>query len=64
MDTLAADLAHEARQLNLSALNMAASSEEVVRSFAQVVLNELAARGLLDSEPTVGCWARPRSGSH
>lgn len=59
-DPLARLLALEARKLNLNALSLSASPEDVVRAFAEVVLEELAARGLLEGETEVGCWARPR----
>ena len=60
MDELAQELALEARKLKLNALNLSATPEDVVRGFAEVVLEELAARGLLESKTEVGCWARPR----
>ena len=61
---MAYELAVEARKLKLSALNVADCPEEVVRAFAQIVLDELAARGLLAGAVDLGCWAGPRPQGH
>lgn len=61
MDDLPAELAREARRLNLNPLILDGSAEEDVRAFATRVLDELAARGLLPGVEAPGCHARPRS---
>lgn len=64
MDDLAEFLALEARKLNLDALNVAEANPDSLRTFAQSVLEELAARGLVKGEAEVGCWASLRSAAN
>lgn len=63
-DILARFLADEARALNLDARNGPAADVEQIRAFAQTVLQELAARGLVRGEEEPGCWAMPRPTGH
>ena len=59
MDEFALQLAREARRLGLTAGE--AQDAESLLTFAELVLTELAARGLVpDAAPPLGCWARPR----
>ena len=59
MDDFAVQLAREARRLGLTAGEV--QDAEVLLAFAELVLTELAARGLVpDAAPQLGCWARPR----
>lgn len=64
MDELAQPLAAAARRLGLSALNVQQADDETVREFAALVLEELAARGLVEGEEEVGCWAQERFGGN
>ncbi|MEF2276843.1 hypothetical protein V3W47_00940 [Deinococcus sp. YIM 134068] len=59
-DDLATHLAQQARLLGLDALNAAEAKPDTVRAFAQAVLDELAALGLVAGEEDVGCWAQRR----
>lgn len=59
VDELALQLAREARRLNLSA--GATHAPEALAAFAELVLTELAARGLIADEcPEIACWAALR----
>ncbi|WP_081994803.1 hypothetical protein [Deinococcus radiopugnans] len=64
MEQLAHHLAHEARRLGLESADLQAAPPETVQAFAQVVLAQLVALGMLRGETEVGCWATPRAGGH
>lgn len=57
-------LARQARALGLDARKVEDADPETLRAFAQAVLSELAALGLVAGEEEVGCWARPRPTGH
>lgn len=59
-DPLDRFLAREARALGLSPVTVNASDAASVRAFCEVVLCELAARGLLEDRPAPGCFTVPR----
>lgn len=63
-DTLEHWLAQQARALRLTAANADTAAEADLRAFAQAVLDELAARGLVDAAPELGCYARRRPSGH
>lgn len=63
-ETLARFLADNARALNLDALNVEAAEPEQLRDFTRIVMQELAARGLLRGEERLECWALPRPVGH
>ncbi|MPY66283.1 hypothetical protein F8S09_06170 [Deinococcus sp. SDU3-2] len=60
-ESLAFWLARRARQLGLERAALEQADAEALQSFALVVLEELAARGLMPGGSEVGCWSRPRS---
>ncbi|ACO47086.1 hypothetical protein DEDE109153_05695 [Deinococcus deserti] len=64
MDELALELAREARRLRLDARQCQEADPEALQAFAQLVLTELAARGLVAGDDEIGCYAAPRSGRH
>lgn len=64
MPDFAHHLAHEARRLGLETDALEDVPPEALHTFAQVVLDELAARGLLQGREEVGCWAAPRMPGH
>ena len=53
-------LARHARALNLDRRSLPEADEARVREFCEIVLTELAARGLIEGELEVGCYALPR----
>ena len=53
-------LAVQARTLGLDALNVERADPDVLREYCLLVLNELAARGLLTGAHDVGCYAQVR----
>lgn len=59
-DPLDRMLAREARALGLSPVTVNGSEPAAVRAFCEVVLRELAARGLLEDRPAPGCFSMPR----
>lgn len=63
-DALAHFLARRARALHLDPATLTTTDPETLRAFAQTVLTELAARGLLPAEAEVGCWSAPRVGGN
>ncbi|MVN89244.1 hypothetical protein GO986_21140 [Deinococcus sp. HMF7620] len=65
MDNLAKELAKEARRLGLAELAADPIDPTSALAFANYVLEELAARGLLPQQNCApGCWAQPRSQGH
>ncbi|WP_188974101.1 hypothetical protein [Deinococcus aerolatus] len=64
MDPLAQYLAREARRLGLESMELEDAPTETIAVFAQCVLSELAALGLLRGRKEVGCWAVPRVRGH
>lgn len=62
--TLALWLAQQARLLGLETARVEEADPEALQSFTRVVLEELAAQGLLAGEPEIGCWSRPRSSAN
>ena len=56
-DELERYLAAEARRLNLSPLTLGTASPDALHAYCAAVLRELAARGLLENEPDIGCHA-------
>lgn len=60
MPDFAQHLAREARRLGLETDRLEDVPPEALHTFAQVVLDELAARGLLRGREEVECWAAPR----
>ncbi|CAM3786545.1 hypothetical protein [Deinococcus frigens] len=63
MEQLAHHLAREARRLGLESADLG-NAADAVQAFAQAVLTEVAALGLIWGAEEVGCWAAPRSGGH
>ena len=61
---LARYLAQRAQALELDLQTVEGADSERLRAFALVVLQELAALGLLPAEREVDCWAVPRSELH
>ncbi|AWN22339.1 hypothetical protein DKM44_03055 [Deinococcus irradiatisoli] len=57
-------LADEARALGLSPLTLGVASPDTLHAYCAAVLRELAARGLLEGETELGCYARPRFSGH
>ena len=64
MNDLAHHLAREARRLGLESGELEDVPPEALITFAQGVLGELAALGLLRGREEVGCWAAPRVPGH
>ncbi|OLV19022.1 hypothetical protein [Deinococcus marmoris] len=64
MNDLAVYLAAEARRLGLESGALEHAPPEAVQTFAQRVLHELAALGLIRGNEELGCWATPRPGGH
>ncbi|WP_226342535.1 hypothetical protein [Deinococcus sp. AJ005] len=64
MNDLAVYLAAEARRLGLESDAPEHAPPEAVQTFAQLVLHELAALGLIQGNEELGCWAAPRPGGH
>lgn len=54
-------LAEQARALGLSPLTLGTASPGTLHAYCAVVLRELSARGLLEGESEVGCYALRRS---
>ncbi len=54
-------LAEQARRLGLSPLTLGAASPETLHTYCAAVLRELAARGLLEGESEIGCYAAARA---
>lgn len=61
MDELAQHLARRAKALGLSSADVQDTDPEQLCAFAEVVLEELAARGYLAGQEEIDCWAAPRS---
>jgi hypothetical protein len=53
--------AAQARALKLSPLSLETANPETVRAYCALVLNELAARGLIEGEHLPGCYAAARA---
>ena len=64
MEHLAHHLAREARSLGLESTDLEGVSPEAVAAFAQRVLSELAALGLIQGREELDCWAAPRESGH
>ncbi|CAM4267492.1 hypothetical protein [Deinococcus marmoris] len=64
MESLAHHLAQQARRLGLESSDLQDAHPEVVQAFAQAVLIELAALGLIRGSAEIGCWAAPRPNGH
>ncbi|MBB5366328.1 hypothetical protein HNQ08_005457 [Deinococcus humi] len=64
MEHLAYHLAREARSLGLESTDLEGVSPETVVAFAQRVLSELAALGLIHGREELDCWAVPRKSGH
>ncbi len=54
-------LAEQARRLNLTPLTLGTASPETLHTYCAAVLHELAARGLLEGEREIGCYAAARA---
>ena len=63
-DALSLWLAQQARQLGLHTADMEDADPAAVTSFARLVLEALAARGLIAGACAIGCWSQPRSARH
>jgi hypothetical protein len=57
-------LAAQARALGLSAVNVRQADPATLREYCALILEELAARGLLERAPEVGCYAAARPGGN
>lgn len=64
VDPLAQYLSREARRLGLESAQLEDAPPEAIAAFAQCVLSELAALGLLRGGEEVDCWAAPRVRGH
>ena len=64
MEHLAHHLAREARNLGLESTDLEGVSPEALMAFAQRVLSELAALGLIQGREELDCWAAPRQSGH
>lgn len=62
---LARWLAREAQTLGLNPENVDWVEDETLRAYCALVLNELAARGLIEGGPAeIGCYAGVRESGH
>ncbi len=63
-DALEHWLAGQARTLGLSPLTLGTAHPDTLHAYCAAVLRELSARGLLDAEPDIGCYAAARTKSN